>query len=142
MLHAVKPDPDANKLAYRLHYETQTAYIKTRDGGKRNAFCKNFIAANSQYAKARVTAMAEDHTSDVSTSVRKAIAYNVFGASSSAKLSKADWKPYALIKKMLQTEHKLAKESRDERLECHRGSGGGHRTVLRGDKKGSRIVLI
>ena len=78
MLHAVKPDPDANKLAYRLHYETQTAYIRTRDGGKRNAFCKNFIAANSQYAKARVTAMAEDHTSDVSTSVRKAIAYNVF----------------------------------------------------------------
>jgi len=28
------------------------------------------------------------------------------------KLSKADWKPYALIKKMLQIEHKLAKEKR------------------------------
>jgi hypothetical protein len=111
MLHAVKPDPDANKLAYRLHYETQTAYIKARDGGKRTAFCKDFIAANSQYAKARVTAMVEDHMSDVSTSVQKAIAYNVCGASSSAKLSKADWKPYALIKTMLQTQHKLAKEN-------------------------------
>ena len=27
------------------------------------------------------------------------------------KLSKADWKPYALIKKMLQNEQKLAKEN-------------------------------
>ena len=111
MLHAVKPDPDANKLAYRLHYETQTAYIKARDGGKRTAFCKDFIAANSRYAKARVTAMFEDHMGDVSTSVQKAIAYNVCGASSSAKLSKADWKPYALIKQMLQTEHKLVKKN-------------------------------
>ena len=111
MLHAVKPDPDANKLAYRLHYETQTAYIKARDGGKRTAFCKDFVAANSRYAKARVTAMFEDHMGDVSTSVQKAIAYNVCGASSSAKLSKADWKPYALIKQMLQTEHKLVKEN-------------------------------
>ena len=33
-------------------YETQTAYIKARDGGQRVAFCKDFIAANSQYAKA------------------------------------------------------------------------------------------
>ncbi len=111
MLHAVKPDPDANKLAYRLHYETQTAYIKARDGGKRTAFCKDFVAANSRYAKARVTAMFEDHMGDVSTSVQKAIAYNVCGASSSAKLSKADWKPYALIKQMLQTEHKLVKKN-------------------------------
>jgi len=30
MLEAVKSDPNANKLAYRLHYETQTAYIKAR----------------------------------------------------------------------------------------------------------------
>jgi len=28
MLEAVKSDPNANKLAYRIHYETQTAYIK------------------------------------------------------------------------------------------------------------------
>ncbi len=28
MLEAVKSDPNANKLAYRVHYETQTAYIK------------------------------------------------------------------------------------------------------------------
>ncbi len=110
MLEAVKSDPNADKLAYRLHYETQTAYIKARDGGQRTAFCKDFIAANSQYAKARVTAVVEDHLSEVSTSVRKAIAYNVCGANTSAKLSKADWKPYALIKKMLQMEQTFAKE--------------------------------
>ena len=52
ILEAVKSDPNANKLAYRIHYETQTAYIKARDGGQRVAFCKDFIAANSQYAKA------------------------------------------------------------------------------------------
>ena len=34
MLKAVKSDPNANKLAYRLHFETQTAYIKARDGGR------------------------------------------------------------------------------------------------------------
>ena len=111
MLEAVKSDPNANKLAYRLHYETQTAYIKARDGGQRVAFCKDFIAANSQYAKARVTAVIEGHMSNISTSVQKAIAYNVCGASAAAKLSKADWKPYALIKKMLQIELKSAKEN-------------------------------
>jgi hypothetical protein len=110
MLKAVKSDPNADKLAYRLHYETQTAYIKARDGGKRVAFCKDFIATNSQYAKARFTAVVEGHMSDVSTGVRKAIAHNVCGAPP-VKLSKADWKPYALIKKMLQIEHKSAKEN-------------------------------
>ena len=110
MLEAVKSDPNANKLAYRVHYETQTAYIKARDRGQRAAFCKDFIAANSQYAKARFTAVVEDHMSDVSTSVRKAIAHNVCGAPP-VKLSKADWKPYAQLKKMLQTEHKSAKEN-------------------------------
>jgi trimethylamine:corrinoid methyltransferase-like protein len=93
-----------------VHYETQTAYIKARDGGQRVAFCKNFIAANSQYAKARFTAVVEDHMSDVSISVQKAIAHNVCGAPP-VKLSKADWKPYALIKKMLQNEQKLAREN-------------------------------
>ena len=112
MLDAAKSDPNANKLAYRLHYETQTAYIKARDGGQRVAFCKDFIAANSQYGKARVTAEAEGHLNDVSTSVQKAIAHNVCGARP-AKLSKADWKPYALIKKMLQIEQKLARENAD-----------------------------
>src|SRR5258707_10685811 len=109
MLEAVKSDPNADKLAYRLHYETQTAYIKARDGGQRVAFCKDFIAANSQYAKARVTAVVEGHMSDVSTGVQKAIAHNVCGAPP-AKLSKADWKPYALIQKMLQIEYKLVNE--------------------------------
>jgi len=111
ILEAVKSDPNADKLAFRLHYETQTAYIKARDGGQRVAFCKDFIAANSQYAKARVTTVVEDHMSHVSTSVQKAIAYNVCGANTSAKLSKDDWKPYALTKEMLQIEHKLAKEN-------------------------------
>src|SRR5260221_34615 len=58
-----------------------------------------------------VTAVVEDHMSHVNDRVRAAIAYNVCGANTSAKLSKADWKPYALIKKMLQIEHKLAKEN-------------------------------
>jgi hypothetical protein len=110
ILPAVKSDPNADKLAYRVHYETQTAYIKARDGGQRVTFCRDFIAANSQYAKARFTAVVEDHMSGVSTSVQKAIAHNVCGARP-AKLSKADWKPYALIKKMLQIEQKLAKEN-------------------------------
>jgi len=110
MLQAVKSDPNAKKLAFRLDYETQTAYIKARDTGQRLAFCKDFIAANSQYAKARFTAVVEGHMSHVSTSVQKAIAHNVCGAPP-VKLSKADWKPYALIKKMLQIEHKLAKEN-------------------------------
>ena len=51
MLGAVKSDPNADKLAYRLHYETQTAYIKARDGGKRVAFCKDFIAATANTPK-------------------------------------------------------------------------------------------
>jgi hypothetical protein len=111
MLEAAKSEPNAKKLAYRLHYETQTAYIKARDGGQRVAFCKDFIAANSRYAKARVTAVVEDHMSHVSTNVQKAIAYNLCGANTGAKLSKADWKPYALTKKMLQIEHQLVKEN-------------------------------
>ena len=110
MLGEVKSDPNADKLAYRLNYEAQTAYIKARDGGQRLAFCKDFIAANSQYAKARFTAVVEGHMSDVSTSVQKAIAHNVCGAPP-VKLSKADWKPYALLKKMLQNEQKLASEN-------------------------------
>ena len=108
MLEAVKSDPNADKLAYRLHFETQTAYIKARDGGQRVAFCKDFIAANSQYGKARFTAEVEDQMSEVSTGVQKAIAHNVCGAPL-AKLSKADWKPYALVKKMLQIEQKLVR---------------------------------
>jgi len=110
MLEAVKSDRNASKLAYRLQYETQTAYIKARDGGQRVAFCKDFIAANNQYAKARFTAAVEEHMSDVSTSVQKAIAHNVCGAPA-VRLSKADWKPYALMKKMLQTEQKQVKEN-------------------------------
>jgi hypothetical protein len=53
----------------------------------------------------------EDHMSDVNDHLRAAIAYNVCGANTPAKLSKADWKPYALIKNMLQVEQKLAKEN-------------------------------
>ena len=110
MLAAVKSDPNAQKLAFRLNYETQTAYIKARDAGQRLAFCKDFIAANSQYGKARVTAVVDEHMSDVSNGVRKAIAHNVCGAPP-AKLSRADWKSYAAIKQVLQIEHKLAKEN-------------------------------
>ena len=110
MLQAVKSDPNAKKLSFRLTYETQTAYIKARDTGQRLAFCKDFIAANSQYGKARFTAVVEGHMSDVGNGVRKAIAHNVCSAPP-IKLFKADWKPYALIKKMPQNEQKLAREN-------------------------------
>src|SRR6187399_2211663 len=110
ILAAVKSDPSAQKIAFRLNYETQTAYIKARDAGQRLAFCKDFIAANNQYGKARFTAVVEGHLSDVSNGVRKAIAHNVCGAPP-AKLSRADWKSYAAIKQVLQIEHKLAKEN-------------------------------
>ena len=109
-LAAVKSDAAANKLAFRVHYETQTAYIKARDGGQRTAFCRDFIAANSQYARARFTAVVEAQLSDVSTSVQRAIAHSVCGAPP-VKLTKADWKPYALIRKMLQAEQKVAREN-------------------------------
>src|SRR5258707_13019947 len=39
ILEAGKSDPNANKLAYPLHYETQTAYINSRDPAHRIAFC-------------------------------------------------------------------------------------------------------
>ena len=64
----------------------------------------------SPIAKARFTAVVEEHMSDVTTGVQKAIAHNVCGAPP-VKLSKAGWKPYALIKRMLQTEQKLAREN-------------------------------
>src|SRR5262249_39658551 len=132
-------DPNANKLAYRLHYETQTAYIKARDGGQRVAFCKDFIAANSQYAKARFTAVVEDHMSDVSGSVQKAIAHNVCGA----PLCQAVQGRLETVRAHQKDASDRAKvgqgKRRGERLERHRGNDGGHGTVLRGDKDPMRL---
>jgi hypothetical protein len=139
-LEAVKSDPSANKLAYRVHYETQTAYIKARDGGQRVAFCRDFIAANSQYAKARFTAVVEGHMSEVSSGVRKAIAHNVCGAP-----------PSQAVQGRLETVRAHQKDAserakvgqgkcRDERLERHRGNDGGHGTVLRGGKSPMSIT--
>jgi len=49
---------------------------------------------------------------------RKAIAHKRLRCAPPAKLSKADWKTVRAHQKMLQIEHKLAKEKRrDERLE-------------------------
>ena len=53
VLAGVKSNPEAQGLMRRLHRETQAAYIKARDAGNRLAFCRDFITANSQYAKAR-----------------------------------------------------------------------------------------
>ena len=140
MLEAVKSDPSADKFAYRVHYETQTAYIEARDGGQRVTFCRNFITANSQYAKARFTAVVEDHMSDVSTSVQKAIAHNVCGAP-----------PRQAVQGRLETVRAHQKDAsgrtkigqgkcQDERLERHRGNDGGHGTVLRGGKNSMSIT--
>ena len=49
---AVAPHPP-NRQSPSPADQVQTAYIKARDGGQRVAFCKDFIAANSQYGKAR-----------------------------------------------------------------------------------------
>jgi len=66
--------------------------------------------------------------------VQKAIAHNVCGAPP-VKLSKGRLEPYALIKKMLQIEHKLAKENAETNgWKRHRGNDGGHGTVLRRGK--------
>ena len=110
MLEAVNPTRTPTNSSTACITKRRRPTSRSRDGGQRIAFCKEFIAANSQYAKARFTAVVEGHMSGVSTGVQKAIAHNVCGAPP-AKLSKADWKPYALIKKMLQIEHKLAKEN-------------------------------
>jgi len=140
MLGAMKSNQNASKLAYRLHYETQTAYIKARDAGQRIAFCKDFIAANSQYAKARFTAEVEGHLSDVSTSVQKAIAHNVCSAP-----------PRQVVQGRLEIVrgHQTdpsdraqvgQRERRDEWLGSRRRKGGGHGTVLRGGKNPMSIT--
>jgi hypothetical protein len=87
MLEEVKSDPDANKLLARLQSETQAAYIKARDAGNRHGFCKDFIAANSQYAKARVTAVVEGHMSTVNDYVRASIAHDVCKQGDTVKFS-------------------------------------------------------
>jgi hypothetical protein len=111
VLAKVKSDPEASALVGRLHRETQAAYIKARNAGKRIAFCKDFIAANSQYAKARVTVMAEGIKSNVNARVRAAVARDICGIGTAAKLStKADKNEYASIRQSLQIEHKIAKE--------------------------------
>ena len=80
MLEAVKSDPIATTR--------RPPSLRNADGlhqgprrRSRVAFCKDFIAANSQYAKARFTAVVEGHISQVSTGVQKAIAQDVCGAS-------------------------------------------------------------
>jgi hypothetical protein len=60
---------------------------------------KDFIAANSQYAKA-LHREVEAHLSDVSTSVQKGLPTT--SAVRPRQLSKADWKSYAAIKQILQ----------------------------------------
>jgi hypothetical protein len=80
MLEEVKSDPEALKLLQRLHGETQAAYIKARGAGNRIGFCNDFIAANSQYAKARVTAVTEGYIRIFSERVQGAIAHDVCGA--------------------------------------------------------------
>ena len=55
IIEAAKSDPKAQDLMSRLHRETQAAYMKARNAGVRLAFCRDFVAAHSQYAVARVT---------------------------------------------------------------------------------------
>jgi len=110
MLEGVKLNPDANKLLARLQSETQAAYINARDAGNRRGFCKDFVAAHSQYAKARVTAVAEGYLSTVNDQVRAAIARDFCGVKTTVKLSKADKKGYEIIQRALQIEYKISRE--------------------------------
>jgi hypothetical protein len=114
MLEAVKSDPDAKKLLARLHSETQAAWRKARDAGNRLGFCKDFIAANSQNAKARVTAEAEGYLSGVNAPVRSAIGHDVCKQGDAVKLSKGDRKGYETIQRKLQIQQKVAREFAQE----------------------------
>lgn len=51
VIEAAKSDPKAEDLMTRLHRETQAAYMKARKAGDPLAFCRDFIAANSQYVR-------------------------------------------------------------------------------------------
>ena len=90
VLAGVKSNPEARDLMRRLYGEAQAAYIKARDAGARLAFCRDFVAANSQYAKARVTAVTGGYLSGVNARVRAAIGHDVCKQGDAVKLSKAD----------------------------------------------------
>ena len=100
----------------RLHAETQAAYLKACKSGKALAFCNDFIAANRQYAKARVAAVAEGQMRANNDRVQRAIAHELCGAGDApAKLSKEDRQNISLLKQLFQIEHKVAKEVAAER---------------------------
>ena len=103
VLAGVKSDPEAQALMRRLHGKAQAAYIKARDAGNRIAFCRDFIAANSQYAKARVTAVTEGYLSGVNARARTAIGHDVCKQGDAVKLSKADREGYETMQRILQS---------------------------------------
>ena len=110
VLAGVKSGPAAQDLMRRLHGEAQAAYIKARDAGNRLAFCRDFIAANSQYAKARVTAVTEGYLSGVNARARTAIGHDVCKQGDAVKLSKADREGYETMQRILRVEQKIARE--------------------------------
>ena len=115
MLAGVNSDPEAQDLMRRLQRETQAACIKARDAGNRLAFCRDFITANSQYAKARVTAVTEGYLSGVNARARKAIGHDVCKQGDAVKLSKADREDYETMQRILQVEQKVAREDAQQR---------------------------
>ena len=103
VIAATKSDPEALDLMNRLHRETQAAYLKARDGGARIAFCRDFIAANSQYAMARVTKVTKGYLSDMSAGTRAAIGHDVCKQGDAVKLSKAEREDYDTMQRLLRT---------------------------------------
>ena len=110
VLAGVKSDPEARDLMRRLHGEAQAAYLKARDGGARIAFCRDFIAANSQYAMARVTKVTKGYLSDMSAGTRAAIGHDVCKQGDAVKLSKAEREDYDTMQRLLRTEQKIGRE--------------------------------
>jgi hypothetical protein len=110
VLAAVKSDPEALALLRRLIAETQATYLKARDASNRLAFCRDFIAANSEYAKARVTAVTEGYFRIVNARVRGAIGHDLCNQGEAVKLRKADREDYELMRRVLQVERKVVKE--------------------------------
>ena len=109
VIAATKSDPEALDLMNRLHRE-RAAYLKARDGGARIAFCRDFIAANSQYAMARVTKVTKGYLSDMSAGTRAAIGHDVCKQGDAVKLSKAEREDYDTMQRLLRTEQKIGRE--------------------------------
>jgi hypothetical protein len=106
----IKSDPEASQLLGKVWRETQADYIKARDAGARRAWCRVFVANNSDHVKFKST-IAELMTLGANTKVQAAVAHEVCELNDPVKLSKADKKSFDDIKKQWKYEFEGAKEA-------------------------------